>query len=108
MQLGNEGNFAQVAVLSLLGLLVFKIRRHTSDIADVTRVPQWLHNGLLAVLLILIGYAYFDGVFGAVVNSVWNTIGGWIGGKIPGFNDWSLLPKWTIDEIVLVGLPVLY
>lgn len=77
----------------VLLLLAHRLRRHSSG---ATRMPAWLHNGLLIVALLLFALAWIKGwgPWSAETNA-------WM---------WSFLPtrflyKW---ETILVGLPILY
>jgi Uncharacterized alpha/beta hydrolase domain (DUF2235) len=85
--------FLFVALNLVVLLLANRLRRHSSSISFA---PAWLHNGMLAVILVLFAIAWGRG---------W---GPWS----PSTNEWmwsflptSLLYKW---ETILVGLPIVY
>src|SRR5262249_7368258 len=81
-------------VLNLvLLLLASRLRGHSSS---VSAVPAWLHNSLLAVILVLfaIAWAWSWGPWSASTNE-------WVWSFLPS----SWLYKW---EIILVGLPIAY
>lgn len=69
--------------------LLFVANRVRGYSSSVSAVPPWLHNSLLAAVLILVGVACFEG-WGP--SWIWSFLGSWI-------------YKW---EFLLIGLPVLY
>jgi uncharacterized protein (DUF2235 family) len=80
--------FLFIGLNLVLLLLAGRLRQNSSR---ASLVPAWLHNLILAVILVLFGIAW---------GSNWGP-GSWLWSVLPTSN----LYKW---EIILVGLPILY